>query len=354
MTVELSPKGTSTNGATPDPRKVVLRVENLHVHFETGKGTVKAVNGVDFELRAGERFGLVGESGSGKSTMALALMRMIRSPGSIADGKILLGERDITHLPEKTMRQIRMAGIAMIPQGAMNSLNPVTRIRQQIADGIEAHGGWRGGSIDSRVNELLNMVGLRREVADRYPHELSGGMKQRVCIAMAISLQPSVIIADEPTSALDVIVQRQVMQTLANVQKQIGAAVLLIGHDMGLMAQFVDRLGVMYGGKLMEVGPTREMFRDPEHPYTQVLIDSLPSLERTTTFVRVKGAPHSPLSPPSGCVFHPRCPKVMAQCSDIVPLPVTTGPDRRVACLLYGDGRTTVGAVKVGERESTR
>jgi peptide/nickel transport system ATP-binding protein len=254
---------------------------------------------------------------------------------------VLLDDRDITKISEREMRRVRMDRIALIPQGAMNSLNPVARIRQQLADGMRAHdAGLSGGALDRRIEELLGSVGLRKDVAGKFPHELSGGMKQRVCIAMAISLRPTVIIADEPTSALDVVVQRQIMQTLADVQQDLGAAVLLIGHDMGLMAQFVDRLGVMYGGKLMEVSPTRPVFAKPLHPYTQLLIGSLPSFEHLTDFVKTPGTPHSPLAPPSGCVFHPRCPRAFGDCPNIVPALREVEPSRQVACLLYDESRT--------------
>ncbi|HEY8446893.1 MAG TPA: ABC transporter ATP-binding protein [Thermomicrobiales bacterium] len=330
--------------ATTQTAAATLRVEDLRVQFHTPRGVVRAVDGVSFTLRPGERFGLVGESGSGKSTIALALMRLIKPPGRIAGGRILLEDEDLAALPEDAMRSVRMARIALIPQGAMNSLNPVMRVKQQIIDGILAHERERSGSrngsrskrdLEERVAELLESVGLRREVAERYPHELSGGMKQRVCIAIAIALRPSIIIADEPTSALDVVVQRQIMQTLGAVQARLGASVLLIGHDMGLMAQFVDRVGVMYGGKLAEIGPTREIFAEPLHPYTQMLISSLPSFDRETSFVKLAGQPHSPLNPPSGCVFHPRCPRAFEPCPARVPVLREVRPDRFVSCHLY-------------------
>jgi oligopeptide/dipeptide ABC transporter ATP-binding protein len=321
-----------------------LRVEDLRVQFHTPRGIVRAVDGVTFDLAPGERLGLVGESGSGKSTIALALLRMIKPPGRISGGRILLGDEDLTSLPENEIRQIRMAKIALVPQGAMNSLNPVIRIKRQLIDTMKAHGaGGQGGrgaggqALEEKVAELLDSVGLRREVAERYPHELSGGMKQRVCIAIAIALRPSVIIADEPTSALDVVVQRQIMQTLGAVQARLGASVILIGHDMGLMAQFVDRVGVLYGGKLVETGPTEQLFGEPLHPYTQVLIASLPSFDRETTFVKIPGQPHSPLNPPGGCVFHPRCPKVFDVCPHVVPELRQVRPERVVACHLYDD-----------------
>ncbi len=314
-----------------------LDVRDLYVQFNTRAGVVRAVDGVSFSLKPGERLGLVGESGSGKSTIAMALLRMIKPPGVITGGSILLGDStEITKVTDREMRAIRFARIALIPQGAMNSLNPVRRIRDQFLDSMRAHGvKLKGDEAKERIATLLTSVGLRPDVANKFPHELSGGMKQRVCIAMAVSLKPSVIIADEPTSALDVVVQRQIMETIGKVQEDIGAAVILIGHDMGLMAQFVDRLGVMYGGKLVEDGETKEAFRSPQHPYTQVLIDSLPSFDEEPRLVKIPGQMHSPLAPPPGCVFHPRCPKRFAPCDTIVPVLRPVQGHQRVACLLY-------------------
>ncbi|MBM7785420.1 ABC transporter ATP-binding protein [Tenggerimyces flavus] len=259
----------------------VLQVSDLRVWYQTGRDeVVRAVDGVSFDIRAGERFGLAGESGSGKSTLAMALMGMIKPPGRIESGRIELGGQDIAALDEEAIRKLRLADISIIPQGAMNSLNPVRRVRDHFRDNASAHENELPIShLRTRMVELLEMVGLGADVADRYPHELSGGMKQRVCIALAIMLRPRVIIADEPTSALDVVVQRQVVQTLRAVQEELGAAVLLVGHDMGLLAQFVNRLGVMYAGRLVEVGPVRDVFARPTHPYTQMLISSLPRFD---------------------------------------------------------------------------
>jgi ABC-type dipeptide/oligopeptide/nickel transport system ATPase component len=229
---------------------------------------VRAVDGVSFNLRTGERLGLVGESGSGKSTVAMALMRLIKPPGRIESGQALFEGADLLALPEQEMRRLRLAAIALVAQGAMNSLNPVTRVRRQFADALRDHGqGLTRSALDARIRELLSTVGLGPEVADKYPHELSGGMKQRVVIAIAISLRARVIIADEPTSALDVVVQRQVVETLRRVQEKIGASILLVGHDMGLMAQVVDRLGVMYAGTLAEVCGPDDLPRAPSSLY---------------------------------------------------------------------------------------
>jgi peptide/nickel transport system ATP-binding protein len=315
----------------------VLQVRDLRVYYHTPAGPVKAVDGIDFSLIKGERFGLVGESGSGKSTTAWAIMRMIKPPGMIEGGSIRLGETQLGPLSEIEIRNLRLAEIALVPQGAMNSLNPVMHIGDQILDGMRSHENGKSdrGSMAARLPDLLATVGLQPDVLRLYPHELSGGMKQRVCIAIAISMRPKVIIADEPTSALDVVVQRQIMQTLSRVQKRLGASILLVGHDMGLMAKFVDRVGVMYGGKLVEVGQVRDIFMEPMHPYTQLLISSLASLDVKGVLRGIPGAPPSLLNPPGGCVFHPRCPRVMPRCSVDVPAPREARPNRSVACHLY-------------------
>jgi oligopeptide/dipeptide ABC transporter ATP-binding protein len=324
------------------PGEAILDVRDLHVSYHTARGPAKAVKGVSFSLRPGETLGLVGESGSGKSTIALSLLRMIKSPGRIESGQILLGERDLLSLPEEAMRLVRLGEIAMVAQGAMNSLNPVMRIRDQIVDSWKDHKtGYDRAETDDRVADLLRWVGLRPDVARMFPHELSGGMKQRAVIAIAISLRPKVIIADEPTSALDVVVQRQIMTTLRRVQADLGAAVILIGHDMGLMAQSVDRLGVMYAGEIAELSPVRDLFKDPLHPYSKLLIASLPSIDHKGSLRGIPGLPPSLLAPPPGCPFNPRCPAVMDRCRVDVPLLEEKRENRFVACHLYeaGGGR---------------
>jgi peptide/nickel transport system ATP-binding protein len=311
----------------------VLEVRDLRVSYAHPLGAVRAVDGVSFSLAPGERFGLAGESGSGKSTMALAVLRMIRPPGRIDGGRVFLDGVELSALDHEQMRRLRLAGIALVPQGSMNSLNPVMRIGRQIADALGDHGEPdRGRVLDARIASLLSTVGLRPEVAARYPHELSGGMKQRACIAIAICLRPRVIIADEPTSALDVVVQRQVMETLARVQQDLGAAVILVGHDMGLMAQFVDRLGIMYAGRLVEVGPIRAMVTAPRHPYTRALIASLPSLERKGGLQGIPGLAPLLRDLPPGCAFHPRCPMAAERCRAETPALRSLGGDGLVAC----------------------
>ncbi len=317
-------------------KPVILDVRDLHVHYETSRGPVQAVNGVSFVLREGERLGLVGESGSGKTTMALALMRLIRPPGKIVSGQMLLEGDDLVAFSEEGMRQVRLARIALVAQGAMNSLNPVMRVRDQIRDSLVDHGvKLTDKAFDTRVQELLESVGLRKDVANMFPHELSGGMKQRVCIAIAISLRPKLIIADEPTSALDVVVQRQVMDTLLRVQEDLGASIILIGHDMGLMAQVVDRVGIMYAGNMAEVSEVGSLFREPLHPYSQLLIASLPSLEAKGSFQGIPGLPPSLLNRPVGCSFRARCPRAMERCAVVEPLLREVEPGRRVSCHLY-------------------
>jgi peptide/nickel transport system ATP-binding protein len=320
----------------------VLSVDDLRVWYHTPRGPVKAVDGVTFGVLPDERLGLVGESGSGKSTIALALMRLIRPPGKIEGGRVQLDSVNVLELPDDQMRRLRLATIALVAQGAMNSLNPVIRVREQIMDAMRDHDEHLSRqAANERVASLLDQVGLRPEVADRFPHELSGGMKQRVCIAIAICLRPKVILADEPTSALDVVVQRQVMETLRRVQEQLGASVVLVGHDMGLMAQFVHRLGVMYAGRLVEVSPVREIFSEPLHPYTKLLIASLPSLEEKGKFHGIPGLPPSLLERPTGCSFHPRCPHAMPRCLVEDPRLQEARSDRWVACHLYDNSSTS-------------
>lgn len=314
----------------------VLRINDLQVHYRTPKGPVKAVDGVSFDLAPGTRLGIVGESGSGKSTMALALMRMLPSAGHIAGGSLLLDGVELTDLSEDEMRQIRLSQLSMIPQGAMNSLNPVMRIGRQLIDGMRAHDpSLSKQMLQERAVDILQQVDLDPAVARMYPHELSGGMKQRVCIAIAISLSPKLIVADEPTSALDVVIQRQVMETIANVQKQIDASVILIGHDIGLMVQFVDRLIIMYAGQIAEIGTIEEIFNAPKHPYTQMLISSLPTLQTKGVFKGIPGIAPSLLSPKPICLFHPRCPQAFDICQAQKPQLQLMDTGQRAACHLY-------------------
>jgi peptide/nickel transport system ATP-binding protein len=325
----------------------VLRVEDLAVYYLTPDGPIKAVDGVSFALKAGERLGLIGESGSGKTTMGTALMRLTRPPGRIVRGHVELNGRDLLAVSERDLSHIRLREIALVPQGAMNALNPVMRIRDQIVDGILAHEGeLPRREMADRVAQALARVGMPVMLADRFPHELSGGQKQRVAIAIATMLNPRVIVADEPTSALDVVVQRQVMLTLGRVQEGLGAAVILIGHDMGLMAQFADTIGVLYAGKLVEYGPIDDVLESPRHPYTRLLVDSLPKLDGKHELRGIPGLPPALLNLPPGCPFAPRCPYAFDRCIGETPLLQNLAPDHRVACHLY-PGHTALPPIPV-------
>jgi peptide/nickel transport system ATP-binding protein len=318
-----------------EDEKPVLEVIDLHVTYYTDAGRAKALDSVSLSLNAGEKLGLVGESGAGKSTMALAMMNMIKPPGRIESGQVIVGGTNLTALSEKEMLKARLSKIAYIPQGAMNSLNPVTRIGAQMVDAIKAHEPQlTKAEMKERSVQALDSVDLDGGVFSMYAHELSGGMKQRVCIAIGILLGPEVIVADEPTSALDVVTQRQVMETIDRVKDQLGAAVILIGHDMGLMAQFVDKVAVMYAGRLMELSTVQEMFTDPLHPYAQALISSLPNLEKKGVFQGIPGLAPALLRLPSGCAFHPRCDFTMDRCRIERP-DIQMVDGRSVSCHLF-------------------
>ena len=316
----------------------VLQIEDLHVTYYTDAGRAKALDGVSLSLKPGEKLGLVGESGAGKSTMALAMMRMIKPPGRIEQGKVIVDGVDLVPLSEEDMLKARLSRISYIPQGAMNSLNPVTRVGAQMIDAIKAHDTRDSKSaMQDRCIQALRSVDLKDSVFRMYPHELSGGMKQRVCIAIGILLGPKVIVADEPTSALDVVTQRQVMETIDRVREELGAAVILIGHDMGLMAQFVDKVCVLYAGQLMELSTVPQMFTEALHPYALALIDSLPNLENKGVFQGIPGMAPALLRLPSGCPFHPRCSKVMDICTTEMPETLVVEGERYVTCHLFSE-----------------
>jgi peptide/nickel transport system ATP-binding protein len=314
----------------------ILKVRDLRVYYETPKGDVLAVDGINFDLYKGETLGLVGESGCGKSTAAMGILQLVVPPGRIEDGEVLLEGRNILGLSEQALRGVRWLKLALIPQGAMNSLNPTMKVCDQIKDVILAHEGKKAKKdIKPRIIELLATVGLPGRVYDLYPHELSGGMKQRVCIAMAIALNPTIIIADESTSALDVVVQRVVAQTMLKVKEALGVSMIMIGHDMGLMAQMVDRVAVMYAGKIVEIATVRQIFAEPKHPYSQLLIESVPSLKERKPLKITEGITHDPRNPPPGCIFQLRCPFVMEKCRVQAPPMQEVEEGQLVACHLY-------------------
>lgn len=326
---------TIQNDVTTD-KEVVLQVKDLRVHYETPRGDVIAVNGTTFNVYKGETLGLVGESGCGKTTTAMAILRLVQPPGRIVGGQALINGTDILALNETELRKTRWRQAALIPQGAMNSLNPVMKVKDQIGDSITAHEGRQPPrALREWILNLLNAVGLPSRIYDMYPHELSGGMKQRVCIAMAIALDPPLIVADEPTSALDVVVQRVVAQTLLQVKERLGVSMILIGHDMGLQAQLVDRIAVMYAGNIVEVAPVKAIFSEPMHPYTQLLIASIPSIKERKPLKVTEGLTHDLRNPPPGCIFQFRCPHVMDECRQYVPPLRELKPGHFVACHLY-------------------
>jgi oligopeptide/dipeptide ABC transporter ATP-binding protein len=335
MTVQMERRQAAQRVGASD-KEITLEVKNLKVYYATPTGDVRAVDDVSFHVYKGEILGLVGESGCGKTTTAMAILRMVQPPGRIVGGNVLLDSLDLVGLNESALREVRWNTLALIPQGAMNSLNPVMRIHTQIAEAIQTHEGRQPkDKLKQRILELLTMVGLPSRIYDMYPHELSGGMKQRVCIAMAIVLHPSLIIADEPTSALDVVVQRVVGQTLLDVKERMNVSMILIGHDMGLQAQLVDRIAVMYAGHMVEVSPVESIFAEPLHPYTQLLIESIPSIKERKPLKLTEGITHDLRNPPPGCIFQGRCPKVMEVCRADRPWLRQIKPEHYVACHLY-------------------
>jgi oligopeptide/dipeptide ABC transporter ATP-binding protein len=322
-------------------RSVVFRVEGLTVHYETTPGPTVAVNDVSFDLYRGEILGLVGESGCGKSTTAMAVLRLLQAPGRVVAGRAVLNGTDVLALSKTDHRAFCWRQMALIPQGAMNALNPVMRIGNQLADAISAHtehgGLLRRDPVRQRIDELLDMVGLPKQVCSLYPHELSGGMKQRVCIAMAVALNPPLVIADEPTSALDVVVQRLVAQNLLKIKNTLGNSVVLIGHDMGLMAQLADRVAVMYAGSIVEIAPVAAVFDRPLHPYTQQLINSIPSVKKRKPLRVLKGQPPDLRQLPPGCPFESRCPQVAPRCQSGRPVLTERRPNQWTACHFGGN-----------------
>ncbi len=299
----------------------LLSVRDLHLHYRAGDRVVRAVDGVSFTIPGrGEALGIVGESGSGKTSMANALMRMMPRNVARFDGSIRLHDQELTTVDEETFRrQYRWRKIAMVFQGSMNILNPVLRIGFQIAEPLLAAGETSKSEAGARVSQLLNRVGLSTEIADRYPHELSGGQKQRVVIATALVMNPDLLILDEPTSALDVSVQAQIMNLLKDLKEDPGISMIFITHDIGLASDLCDQIAVAYAGQHAELGSAERVLLDPHHPYTNLLLRSLPRLHDTEPPQALPGQPPDLTRPPSGCRFHPRCPWVFDRCPTEVP-----------------------------------
>ena len=295
----------------------ILRVEDLHVHFRTDDGLVKAVNGVDFEVDRGQVMGLVGESGSGKSVTALSVLRLVPSPpGIYAGGRILFDGQDLLTLPESKLRPYRGKRIAMIFQDPMTSLNPYLRVSRQIGEVLELHEGLSRKESLKRSIELMEMVGIPdpSKRIHGYPHEFSGGMRQRVMIAMALACKPELLLADEPTTALDVTIQAQILDLIRGLARELGTAVILVTHDLGVVAGIADKVAVMYGGRLVEKGPVRQLFAEPSHPYTRGLLASVPRLDSRGPLTPIRGMPPNVAQLPPGCAFAPRCPQAHEGC----------------------------------------
>tara|TARA_B100000745_G_C20135695_1_gene389264 strand:- start:729 stop:1691 length:963 start_codon:yes stop_codon:yes gene_type:complete len=315
--------------------KISLSVNELKVHYGTPTGDIIAVNSISFDVNKGEALGLVGESGCGKSTAAYGILRLVQPPGKILGGTVSIDGTEVNDLSDEDFRKLRGTKLALIPQGAMNSLNPTMKVFGQIKDQIQTHEGKQNSNeIKDRILNLLSKVGLPKRTYNMYPHELSGGMKQRVCIAIGIALHPNLVIADESTSALDVVVQRVVAQTLSQIQKEMGVSMIMISHDMGLMAQMVDRIAVMYAGNIVEISPTNQLFKNPSHPYTKILIESIPSIKDKNPLKLVEGITHDPRRPPPGCIFQLRCPLVEPRCKETPPSMKKFSNGREVSCHL--------------------
>ncbi len=313
----------------------VLKVEDLRVYYYTFAGVVKAVDNVSFDLKKGETMGLAGESGCGKSTLGYSLLNLIPPPGRIAGGHIYVDGLDIANMSEGELRRkVRWKKISMVFQGAMNALTPVYTIGKQMAEPLMIHNGMTYKEAIEKVKEILPKVGLDPVIVNRYPHELSGGMKQRVMIAMALLLNPDVVIADEPTTALDVIVQAQILNLLKTLRKEFGISLILISHDLSIMAEVVEKIAIMYAGKFAEYGYSDDVFRDPKHPYTQGLIKSIPKLTEKGLHY-IPGQPPDLRNPPAGCRFADRCPFVFDKCRREEPPMIKLENNRYVSCWLY-------------------
>jgi oligopeptide/dipeptide ABC transporter ATP-binding protein len=321
----------------------LLKVQDLTTTFKLPTGMVRAVDHVSLELRRGETLGLVGESGSGKSMTALSILRLVQPPGETVGGPISFnGRRDLLELSERDMRKIRGAEIGFIFQEPMTALNPVFTIGDQIAEALLVHGKARRSEARGKAVELLRSVRIpdpQRRLRD-YPHQLSGGMRQRVLIAIALACQPLLLIADEPTTALDVTIQAEILDLLQEMKQRFDLALLLITHDLGVVAGHADRIAVMYGGRIVEEGPVREVFRSPKHPYTRGLLASIPGGAPGQRLVAIEGTVPNLASLPPGCAFAPRCPDRFSDCTSAPPPAYEIGPGRSARCYLHNPTRS--------------
>jgi len=343
VTTLLPAAASSTDQAADD---ALVSIENLVVEYLTPSRTVRAVDGVSFEIGRGEIFGLAGESGCGKSTIANALMQLLRPPAQVAGGRIMFGSQDLVGLDEEELRRFRWRNASMVFQSAMNALNPVMRVGDQFADMMRAHERISKKAALEEAGRLLELVGIDRRRVRSYPHQLSGGMRQRVIIAMALALRPELVILDEPTTALDVVVQREILQQIRDLQAEYGFAVLFITHDLSLLFELAHRVAIMYAGEIVESGSATVLRTAPRHPYTIGLIESFPPLHGPRReLTGIGGAPPDLSAPPAGCRFHPRCPHCVPDGSPLYlrqtterPVLRTVAPGHRVACHLVEAG----------------
>jgi oligopeptide/dipeptide ABC transporter ATP-binding protein len=324
--------------------EVILRVKDLRTYFNTDEGVVKAVDGVSFDLRKGETLGIVGESGSGKSVTNLSIINMIPNPpGQIAGGEVIFGGEDLLKVPLKELHQIRGNKISMVFQDPMTSLNPFLRISTQMIETLVLHQGLDKKTAKDKAIEMLKLAGIPspEKRIDQYPHQFSGGMRQRVMIAMSLSCNPEILIADEPTSALDVTIQAQILDLMRDLTSRLGTAVILITHSLGVVAGMCNNLCVMYAGRIVERGPTDAIFEDPKHPYTQGLIKSVPRLDKASNerLFSIRGQPPNVIDLPDCCPFYPRCDRAKDICKRKYPSATSAGKDRTVSCWLYSEAK---------------
>ena len=323
----------------------LLSVRNLTIHYITEDGVVKAVNGLNFDLNKGETLGLVGETGAGKTTTALGLLRLVPDPpGKIIEGEILFNGKNILKASEHQMRMYRGQKLSMIFQDPMTSLNPILTTGEQIAEVIRLHEKLSRADAHKKAAKMLELVGIPAERMEEYPHQFSGGMKQRVVIAIALACNPQLIIADEPTTALDVTIQAQVLTLIGDLQKQLNTSMLLITHDLGVVADICDRVAIMYAGQIVEVGSMDDIYNDTKHPYTKGLFNSLPSLSiKRHRLNPIYGLMPDPSNLPTGCPFHPRCPKRRSECENTIPNNIEVMSGHFVRCVLYDSDMLTGG-----------
>ena len=317
--------------------EALLDIRDLYVEYLTPRGAVGAVDGVSFSVAPGEVFGLAGESGCGKSTIAHSILRVLRPPAVITGGQILFADDDVLEMDSARLQSFRWKDVSMVFQSALNSLNPVLKVKDQIADVLLKHESITRPQAYERAAELLETVGIERSRLDAYPHELSGGMRQRVVIAIALALRPPLMIMDEPTTALDVVVQKDILTQIDQLKQKMGFSILFITHDLSLMVEFSDRIGIMYAGNLVELVNAKEIIEHHLHPYTKGLLSSFPALiGEKVKLTGIPGTPPDLVSPPPGCRFHPRCPMAMPKCSQEIPKLQEITPKHWVACHLHG------------------